>query len=534
MAKVRILLIDDDKIVLRTIEKLLTREGYELTIAESGQKAIDIAKNTSFDLIITDIRMPHIDGLETITKIKKLQEAAKGPKSKFMIITGYADADVSNKATQMGIRQFLYKPFDRDLFLEAITSCLEPESNIPSHSEEAAPADNKALIDSFIQGQIERNKQFLRSKAVPVIGWTNTYVPEEIILAGGFMPYRIMGAPISISLSKTYLSGNLCSSVQSILECALRGDYNFLDGMIIGASTDATKRLYDAWIRYTNIPFCHLFDIPKFITEEALTHYIESVYSLIEEVEKYFKIKITESDIRGAISICNKTRKLLTALNGLRKADNPPITSQQFLEISKLAMTSNKKDFNDYLEKLLSQIRPEKEKRQGFRILLTGSFQDQPWLLDIVEERGATVVCEDLCTRLRYFSGLVDEPSPCAQGLGEDTDPIKAIAKRYLNTKPASASLVSLDQRGEHLLRLVKEFNIDGVIYYILKFDDPYLFEFPDIKEVFTANNIPVLRIETEHNTSAIGQIMTRIQAFIETLKLAKLRKAREPLVKQD
>jgi benzoyl-CoA reductase/2-hydroxyglutaryl-CoA dehydratase subunit BcrC/BadD/HgdB len=62
-------------------------------------------------------------------------------------------------------------------------------------------------------------------------------------------------------------------------------------------------------------------------------------------------------------------------------------------------------------------------------------------------------------------------------------------------------------------------------MYYVLKFDDPYLFEFPDIKEILAFHNIPVLRVETEHNTSAMGQIMTRIQAFIETLKLTKSRK---------
>ena len=514
MSKTRILLIDDDKIVLRTIEKLLTKEGYELNIAESGQKAIEISNEGFFDLIIADVRMPGVDGIETIRRIRKLQES-KSLKSRFMIITGYADPDASHKAVKMGIRQFLFKPFDRNLFLEAINSCFGEDKIYAKKLEETLSIDNKTLIDDFIKEQGEQNKHTLANKTFPIMGWCNTYVPEEIIIAAGFLPYRIMGAPIPISLSKTYLSGNLCSSVQSVLECTLRGDYSFLDGMIIGASTDATKRLYDAWIRYANISFCRLFDIPKFINEAAIIHYIESIYSLIEEMERYFKIKISDSDIKEAISICNITRELLTNLNDLRKADNPPITSQQFLEICKLAMTSSKNDFNTALETLTRQIKPGERKTPGLRILLTGSFQDQSWFLDILEERGAEVVCEDLCTRLRYFSGLVNE----------DTDPIKAIAKRYLSAKPASANLVSLDQRIEYLLKLVREFKIDGVVYYILKFDDPYLFEFPDIKEIFASNRIPVLRIETEHNTSAMGQIMTRVQAFMETLKLAKLRK---------
>lgn len=349
----------------------------------------------------------------------------------------------------------------------------------------------------------------------PVMGWCNTYVPEEIIMAAGFLPYRVMGAPVSLSASKAYMSGNICSSIQSILECELNGEYDFMDGMIIGASTEATKRLYDAWLRYAKTPFCHFFDIPKYINESAIIHYSQSIYLLIEEIQNKFKIKINDAAIKNAILICNKTRKLLTDLNDLRKIDNPPITSQQFLDICKLSMICDKNDFNGSLEKNIGKIKNgDNMKNKKYRILITGSFQDQPWLLDIIEQRNAMVVCEDLCTRLRYFSGLANA----------DTDPIKSIADRYLNIKPASANLVSFDQRTGYLLRLIKDFRIDGVVYYILKFDDPYLFEFPDMKSYLDAQQVPVLRIETEHNTSAIGQISTRIQAFIETLKLSKLR----------
>lgn len=365
----------------------------------------------------------------------------------------------------------------------------------------------KALSDNKISYFKQLNK--------PVMGWCNTYVPEEIIMAAGFHPYRVMGAPIALSVSKAYMSGNICSSVQSILECEINGEYSFLEGMIIGASTEATKRLYDAWSRYAKTPFCHFFDIPKFINEAAITHYTQSAYLLIEEIENKFKIKISDPAIKDAILICNKTRKLLTGLSDLRKLDNSPITSQQFLEICKLGMICDKSDFNNSLEKFINKIGiNSKEKSKKYRIMITGSFQDQSWLLDVIGQRNAMVVCEDSCNRLRYFIGLVD--------MG--TDLIKSIAERYLKAKPASANLVSFDQRADYLLRLIKDFKVDGVIYYVLKFDDPYLFEFPDMKSFLDKQQVPVLRIETEHSTSAIGQVTTRVQAFVETLKLAKLR----------
>ena len=374
---------------------------------------------------------------------------------------------------------------------------------------------NEYLIKEFIKTVKKRNEQFLKNKTSPIIGWCNTYVPEEIILAFGITPYRIMGAPTSISLSKAYLCGNISGNVQSLLECALRGDYKFLDGMIIGASTDATKKLFDAWLRYAGTPFNHLFDIPKFIYEGVYKHYRESINSLVEEIEAHFGNKITESSLKEAILVCNKTRVLLTALSNLRKDNNPPISSLEMLEICKLAMVSDKRFFNTELESLLAKIKITDIKNSAYRILLTGSFQDQPWLLESIEENNALVVCEDLCTGLRYYTGLVDE----------DVEPIEAITKRYIEKKPPSATLVSIDQRADFIFKLINEFKIDGVVYHILKFDDPYLFEFPDMKEFLESKFIPMLRIETEYTTSTMGQVKTRLQAFIETLKFTKYRK---------
>ena len=239
---------------------------------------------------------------------------------------------------------------------------------------------------------------------------------------------------------------------------------------------------------------------------------------MIEDIENHFKVKITEQPLKNAISICNETRLFLLQLNNLRKEKNPPISATQMLAICKLAMTTDKASFNKELKTLLEQLGPSKEEeKHRYRILLTGSFEDQDWLLDAVEESGGSIVCEDTCTRLRYFYGLTEE----------DSEPISAIAKRYMEYKTPSAGLISFERRSSAILKMVKDFKIDAVVYYILKFDDPYLFEFPEMKDFLDNNGIPVLRIETEHNTSAIGQINTRLQAFMETLKLRSFKKAK-------
>lgn len=122
------------------------------------------------------------------------------------------------------------------------------------------------------------------------------------------------------------------------------------------------------------------------------------------------------------------------------------------------------------------------------------------------------MVCEDTCTRLRYFYGVAPETD----------DPLSDLSERYVERKAPSPCMVGFDKRMRYILNLINEFHVDAVVYYVLKFDDHYLFEFPDMKQLFEQYKIPVLRLETEHNTSAVNQIKTRLQAFIETLCIRK------------
>lgn len=250
----------------------------------------------------------------------------------------------------------------------------EPEG-IMQRSASGVAEENKRLVGNFINHLTAARQQAIKEKHRPIIGWTNTYVPEEILIAAGCLPYRIMGAPVALSLSKSYLLGNLCSSIQSILECALQGAYTFLDGAVVGATTDSTKRFYDGWKRYSGMPFNHLFDVPKIAGEEGRLHYLQSVWALIKDLERYLKIKIAMANIAEAIKVCNKTRALLFLLNESRKVQQPPLSSLDMLEICKLAMTSDKEFFNRELEVLLRSLEMYYAQDFRYRFLLMGSFR---------------------------------------------------------------------------------------------------------------------------------------------------------------
>jgi two-component system, NtrC family, nitrogen regulation response regulator NtrX len=117
-----ILLVDDDGMITKTIGNLLKREGFNPELAEGGLEAIEKIKDIEFGLIITDIRMPYMDGLEVINKIKGYLKESKKSDVPVIFITGYADSDAHIKAERLG--KVIFKPFDMKDFLEQITNYL--------------------------------------------------------------------------------------------------------------------------------------------------------------------------------------------------------------------------------------------------------------------------------------------------------------------------------------------------------------------------------------------------------------------------
>lgn len=119
MAK-NILLIDDDELVTGSLKLLLKNKGYDVEVAKSGWEATKRVERADFDLIIFDVRMPDMDGIETIKKIRDYLKAAnKGPIPE-ILITGYADKDKYEEGTALNVGNYLYKPFDNEDFLRAV------------------------------------------------------------------------------------------------------------------------------------------------------------------------------------------------------------------------------------------------------------------------------------------------------------------------------------------------------------------------------------------------------------------------------
>lgn len=116
----KILIVDDEELIVKSLQKLLSKEGYSLSVTKSGQEAIDEIKKSDFDLIISDIMMPEIDGIETIRYIRDYLKESNKKLIPEILITGYADLEKYNKAIELKVADYIYKPFDSADFLRAV------------------------------------------------------------------------------------------------------------------------------------------------------------------------------------------------------------------------------------------------------------------------------------------------------------------------------------------------------------------------------------------------------------------------------
>jgi len=102
----RILVVDDELFVRELLLEFLSTEGYEVSLADSGEKAVKLMQTQPADLVLVDLKMPGIDGVETLKQMKKI-----APDSLAIIMTGYPTIESSIEALRQGAYDYVVKPF---------------------------------------------------------------------------------------------------------------------------------------------------------------------------------------------------------------------------------------------------------------------------------------------------------------------------------------------------------------------------------------------------------------------------------------
>ncbi len=359
-----------------------------------------------------------------------------------------------------------------------------------------------------IQHLAEHHLEMVAGSRKPVIGWFCAYTPQEILLAAGLYPYRIVPEPSgSITMADSYMERSFCPYVRSCLGEALEGRYRFLDGLVVVNSCDPMRRLYDAW-RYYIGGFVSLLDLPRIDSDLAVDYYRECLLRFIGELETHYQLKISASSISGAIMAHNRIRSLLKELYQLNYERGLPVPAVQIQRVVMASAVLPADTFTELLEQLLGEVgHARSDTREGPRVLISGSILDNPQIIELVEQCGARVVGDDLCTGTRQFWQMA-EP---------DGEPLTALSRYYLGRIPCPR-MRDAQKRFDHVFQLVDDFQADGVIFYTLKFCDPFLYDIPVLRGKLGDRGIPSLILEGDYTPGTLGRVRTRIQAFVEML----------------
>ena len=374
-----------------------------------------------------------------------------------------------------------------------------------------------SMLDKFreINSTFPKTSQILdhQRSGKKVFGWLCTYVPEEIMHAAGILPVRITGYSQETELDdgNAYLYVNNCSFSRSCLQLGLRGEYEFLDGVVGGSTCDGARRLFDLWRNYIGTPFHHVLTVPRKYTEKAHALYHHEVVQFTRHLEEFLGLKITDEALYDSIKLYNESRKLLRRLYDLRKLENPPITGAETMEVLEASFRMPKEIFNEWLESLHDEIRESGNSHTSrARLMLVGSVLTNPEFIKAIEDQGGLVVTDELCTSTRYWGDPVVHEG--------NKSPLEAIARRYLNNFPCARMFPS-DERFDRIIEYALDFKVDGVISQIIRYCVPYAHDLPLLTKRLKEHGIPILALDVEYGTSGSGQIQTRVQAFLEMIE---------------
>jgi bzd-type benzoyl-CoA reductase N subunit len=372
-------------------------------------------------------------------------------------------------------------------------------------------------VEEFYLERGKRARQ-LREAGQKVVGYFCCFVPDEIITAFDMVPYRIQGCPgESIDRADAHIEPMDCPFARSCFNTALKGDYDFLDGFVAPHSCDTIERMYHIWRHNTPSAFNHFLNVPHMMGPSSDAFYRKELEFFIKAMEEWSGRALDPEKFKETIRLYNRKRARLRELYALRKPDPPLVSGVEITQLLVAGMGMPASEHIELIDKTIAEImrRPQPKGPKKPRIFIWGNEIDDTAFVSLVEESGAAVVMDDLCTGSRMFWDDVPETA----------DPLEGIVSRYLHIHcprsyiPAGASReADLENRFGYIGEFVKAWRADGVMFYIIRYCDTCELDGPDLREYLNGRGIPVLMIEDDYSTSTLGQLRTRVQAFLEMM----------------
>lgn len=376
----------------------------------------------------------------------------------------------------------------------------------------------KDLPEIFDEFKDKRRESFLKvkeikDKNIPVIGIFCTFFPQEIALAAGATSVSLCStSDETIKDAERDLPTNLCPLIKASYGFAItdKCPFFYFSDLIVGETTcDGKKKMYEYLGEIKNV---YVMELPQKRSAESLQLWTAEIKKLAKFVSKEFGVEITEEKLREATVIKNAERSAVKDFYGIMKADELPIMGLDLWHVlNGVQFEFDKKAVPDELKKLKEKIFSENKHITGKkRILITGCpiGGATEKVIEAVENNGGIVVAYENCGGAKAIDENVDLDNP---------DIYDALAKKYLNI--GCACISPNTPRLNLLSRMIDDYKVDGIIDMHLQACTPFQVETKTIRDFVTKEKeTPYIQVETDYSDSDLGQLNTRIEAFIEML----------------
>ena len=374
----------------------------------------------------------------------------------------------------------------------------------------------------------QRQKEILEAKkdGKKVIGYMCLFAPTELILAADAIPVRVnSGWYDSAKVGDRVVPVEVCPVIRSTIGAQMIGLSPFLnlsDALISVLTCDGMIKLGEI---LTDFKPVWEMNVPKVKdAAHSLRFWDEEILNMKHQLEVFTGNKITRKNLRAAIEQTQEATRVFRRLQDLRKG-NPVIMGRDAMLVNQTYLWDDKKRWTEKASALCDELEKRAERKDWVcpldtpRVMVTGTpmFWPDSWKLPtLVEEANpkGIIVADELCSGERILNDPV--------GVDEWTmdDMLNAIGERHLmaSTCPCFTSNDGNEDRINWLLNKVKENKVQGVIYYVTRGCILYAMEYARIKKALDKINIPMYYLDTEYTREDVGQMKTRVEAFLEML----------------
>lgn len=377
------------------------------------------------------------------------------------------------------------------------------------------------LPQVFEQFSDARQKGFLtvmelKEQGIPLVGTYCTFMPQEIAMAAGAVVVSLCSTnDETIEEAEKDLPRNLCPLIKSSYGFGKtdKCPYFYFSDLVVGETTcDGKKKMYEYMADFKAV---HVMQLPNSATDSASRALWKAeILRLKQHIEERFGQPISEAALRDAIILKNRERQATTDFYRLGQLNPPALSGTDILKVVYGAtFRFDKNALITELNEMTARVKGEWEQGKRLesrpRILITGCpiGGAAEKVVRAIEENGGWVVGYENCTGAKATE----------RNVAENGDVYDALTDKYL---AIGCSCISPNTERLRLLsQMVEEYQADGVVDVILQACHTYAVESLAIKRhVRQQHDIPYMAIETDYSTADIGQLSTRVAAFIEML----------------